>query len=75
MKEQGQVPEVKFEIIGRATPYSPVSGICNLCTAEKFEILFNSATYTLNSRQELFAHCRHKVSKLLIKPKRKRKPG
>ena len=75
MREEGEEPEVKFEIIGRANPYSPVSGICNLCTAEKFEILFNSSNYTLNHRQELFAHCRHKVSKLLIKPKRKRKPG
>ena len=75
MKEEGKNPVVKFEIIGRATPFSPISGICNLCTAEKFEILFNSSKCTLNSRQELFAHCRHKTSKLLIKPKRKRKGG
>ena len=74
-KEEGELPEVKFEIIGRATPYSPITGVCNLCTAEKFEIIFNSSLYTLNSRQELYAHCRHKSSKLLIKPQRKRKPG
>ena len=30
--------------------------------------------HTLNSRQELFGHCRHKNCKLLIKPKRRRKP-
>ena len=75
MKEEGKHPVVKFDIVGRATPYSPISGICNLCTAEKFEILFNSSKYTLNSRQELFGHCRHKTSQLLVKPKRKRKPG
>ena len=74
LKDEGKVPNVYFEIIGRAKPYSPVSGICNLCTAEKFEILFNATTYTLNSRQELFGHCRHKNCKLLIKPKRRRKP-
>ena len=74
-KEEGEIPEVKFEIIGRATPYSPITGVCNLCTAEEFEIIFNSSLYSLNSRQELYAHCRHKSSKLLIKPQRKRKPG
>ena len=75
LKDEEKIPDVNFNIIGRATLYSPVSGICNLCTAEKFEIMFNPATSSLNSRQELYGHCRHKNSKLLIKPKRRRKGG
>ena len=75
MKDEGKIPDVNFNIIGRATPYSPVSGICNLCTAEKFKIMFNPATSSLNSRQELYGHCRHKNSNLLINPKRRRKGG
>ena len=75
MKDEGKIPDVNFNIIGRATPYSPVSGICNLCTAEKFKIMFNPATSSLNSRQELYGYCRHKHYKLLIIPKRRRKGG
>ena len=59
--------DVKFEIIGRAAPFSPVSGVCNLCISEKYEIIFNSDRASLNSRNELFATCRHKEAVLLIK--------
>ena len=30
---------------------------------------------SLNSKSEIYANCRHKRSKLLIKPKRKKTPG
>ena len=77
LKEQGlKVKEhikVKYEIICHASPYSPITNKCNLCTAEKFEILTNPSFCTLNSRQELYASCRHKKSKLLIKPEKKEK--
>ena len=65
--------DVKFEIIGRAAPFSPVSGVCNLCILEKYEIIFNSEWASLNSRNELFATCRHKWTVLLIKKDRKKK--
>ena len=63
---------IKWDIASRAAPFSPVSGICNLCTAEKFEIIFNPAKATLNSRNELFNSCRHRRPKLLINVKKKK---
>ena len=77
LKDQNKAYQVEFKIVKRAAPYSPVSGICNLCTEEKFEIMFNPNFATLNSRQEMFAACRHKWANLLVKKKRikKRIPG
>ena len=66
--------EVKWEIIDKAKPFNPVSGICGLCTKEKFLIAFAPEGATLNKRSEIFSSCRHKQRMLLIPPK-KRKPG
>ena len=66
--------EVKWEIIDKAKPFNPVSGICALCTREKFLIAFAPEGATLNKRSEIFSSCRHKQRMLLIPPK-KRKPG
>ena len=65
---------IKWEIIGQAKPFNPVSGICALCTREKFMIAFAPEGATLNKRSEIFSSCRHKQRMLLIPPK-KRKPG
>ena len=50
LKRKNTAYNIKFDIVRRATPFSPVSGVCNLCTAEKYEILFKSDKAHLNSR-------------------------
>ena len=72
LKRRNKPYTIKWDIASRAAPFSPVSGICNLCTAEKFEIIFNPAKATLNSRNELFNSCRHRRPKLLINVKKKK---
>ena len=67
LKDEGTVFDIKWDIVKRAQEYSPVSRKCSLCIEEKFEILFNPSTATLNSRHELFTSCRHKKKKLLDK--------
>ena len=74
LKEQNIAHQVKFEIVARAAPFSAVSGRCNLCIAEKYEIIFNPDRATLNSRHELFSACRHKWANLLVKKTRNRRP-
>ena len=71
LKENNTPYDIKFEIAGRAAPYSAVTGRCDLCTLEKYEILFNPEKATLNARNELFSACRHKWTTLLVKKKRK----
>ena len=73
LKEENKPYNIKWEVVTRALPYSPVSGKCNLCTAEKYEIIFNPKFSTLNSRNELYSHCRHRRSKFLVKKKKKKK--
>ena len=67
LKNKGVNYETKFKIIGRAQPFSPISGICNLCTLEKYHILFTPELATLNKRDELNNFCLHRIPKLLDK--------
>ena len=75
LKDDNVAHQVEFEIVCRAAPFSPVSGRCDLCTAEKYEIMFNRGKATLNSRHEIFSACRHKWSNLLVKKARIRRPA
>jgi hypothetical protein len=56
---------IKWQLMARAKPFSPVTSICNLCTREKHFILFHQDLATLNSRNEVNTHCRHKLKMLL----------
>ena len=60
---------ITWEIIDRGQPFSPVSGVCSLCTKEKFHITFKPGAATLNKKSEMFANCRHKKRVLLARDK------
>ena len=69
VKEAGGDPKVEWKILEKNIPtYNPVTKICRLCLREKFNIVLKPHLATLNSRQEIFAHCRHKEPKLIGKP-------
>ena len=57
--------EVKFKLLDRAKPFSPVSGVCNLCLCEKFYINFHPEISTINKKDEINGFCRHKSIVLL----------
>ena len=57
--------EIKWKIIAKAKPFNPVTGVCQLCTVEKFNIIYRSELGTLNKRDEIKSHCRHKAGLLL----------
>ena len=66
--------KLKNETKKYVKPFTPENGQCALCTAEKKIIIFNPESATLNTRNELGAHCKHKQTKLLYKkPKKKDK--
>ena len=66
--EAGREPKVSWKILEKNIPsFNPVTGICQLCTREKFYIVLKSELGTLNQRQEIFGACKHKESKLLVK--------
>ena len=71
LKDNNIPYNLEWSIVGRAHQFSPVTGVCNLCTLEKFIILTKPHQSTLNKREEIFGACRHKTPMLLIpKPKR-----
>ena len=59
--------DVKWKLIGRAQPFSPVTGVCALCTLEKYFILTNPDGSSLNKNGEIFKPCPHKDRLLLDK--------
>ena len=56
---------INWKIIGRAKPFNPVTKKCNLCTKEKYHIIFQPESASLNERSELFSTCRHRLRDLL----------
>ena len=41
LKARGSTFDVKWKVLDRGAPFTPVTGRCNLCTKEKFYILKN----------------------------------
>ena len=75
LKDQGIQPKITWKIIDRGKPFSPITGTCQLCTKEKLYIMYRQDLAELNSKSEIFNHCRHIKSALLFKPTRKKSPG
>ena len=82
LENQGKEPTVSWKLIDRAQTYSPISGVCQLCTREAYYIVFHPTLASLNARNEIFSACRHKKSTLLFKDeirkkrkKKKKSPG
>ena len=73
LKGEGKNHQITWKLIDRGKPFSPISGVCQLCLKEKFYILYKPEMATLNSRNEIFNSCSHKKSTLLIKKPRGRK--
>ena len=65
LKESNTTYELKWEIVGRASPYSNRTKKCNLCLLEKYYILLHRDKASLNSRSELVSTCRHSRKFLL----------
>ena len=61
---------ISWKLIDRGKTYSPVTGVCQLCTKEAYYyIIYYPELATLNARSEIFSSCRHKEPKILIPPK------
>ena len=67
LKDKQKDYSIEWKMLGRAKPFSPISEICNLCTLEKWHILFTPEMATLNRKEELNNYCLHKNPTLLDK--------
>ena len=69
LKDSGTDFDVEWDFIERATSFNPITKKCRLCLVEKYHIMHNHDSSTLNKRQEIFNTCRHRKQKLLINVK------
>ena len=67
LKQENTSFDLKWKIMDRAKPFSPVTGVCALCTLEKYYIICHPDQATLNKNEEIFNSCRHKTHLLLDK--------
>ena len=67
LKETNTEYNITWKLISRANIFSPTTGVCNLCTKEKYYILYRPDMASVNTRSELISSCRHKSSQLLDK--------
>ena len=65
LKQKNIQHTIEWEQVDQAKPFSPISGICGLCTKEKFYITFKPGIGPLNKKSEMFSNCRHKKRVLL----------
>ena len=59
--------DVTWKFIGRARPFNPATGMCALCTLEKYFILSSESGATLNRNYEIYKPCIHRSPLLLDK--------
>ena len=65
LKRKKLTYNIQYKFLDRASPYSPSTGVCNLCVREKFYINFHPEIATINKKDELNGFCLHQ-SKLLL---------
>ena len=65
LKDQKKDFEISWKILAKAKCYSNLTKRCNLCSTEKFYILYKPDMATLNKHNELVSTCRHKRKFLL----------
>ena len=59
LKDQKAEYQIKWKQVKQARSYTNVSKKCNLCLWEKYYIIREQKTATLNKRNELMSECRH----------------
>ena len=67
LQDQNIQYEISWKIVSRAKPFNQVTNKCNLCTREKYFIIFKPEMATINDRNEIAGPCLHKQTKLLRK--------
>ena len=53
--------KINWRILSIAKTYNPATKSCNLCTKEKFYIIYKPHLATLNENNELLKKCRHRA--------------
>ena len=65
LKRENVDYDISWKIIDRDKTFSPIRNLCQLCTKEKYHIIFSPEICSINNCDELKAPCRHKRKFLL----------
>ena len=65
LKEESTNFDIQWKHIDQAPTFNPVTRRCNLCTLEKYYLIFKPEMSTLNKSDKLNNYCLHKQKQLL----------
>ena len=65
LKEDQVGYNINWRIVDRAPTFNPITRVCKLCTLEKYYIVYQPNSATLNHHDEIFKPCPHRLSLLL----------
>ena len=65
LKKEGKNPRVSFSVLKKSKSFTPESGRCALCLAEKLLILKSDPKKIVNKRSEIMSTCRHRLKYIL----------
>ena len=54
LKDRGVAHDTSWRLLDRATTYNPATKKCNLCIREKYFIMYQNKSSTLNKRSEVY---------------------
>ena len=57
--------DIEWDVVERASPYNPSTGMCLLCVKEKYNIMKHPEGASLNQRNDFFSPCYHKEPQLI----------
>ena len=60
LKDKNKSYTISWKIIDRRKPFNPSSTVCQLCTREKYYLIYRPELCTLHNNSELGSHCHHK---------------
>ena len=68
-RDLGHNPTWKWKILERnVSDFNLITGTCRFCTREKYRIVREPSSATLNHRTVLFAYCKHKYANIIGDP-------
>ncbi len=65
LKDSNTPYDIKWRILKEATPFTNVTNKCQLCSWEKYYIIYKPDVSSLNKRTDFLSCCRH-ASKFLL---------
>ena len=68
LKDEEKEYSIDWKVIDKQKSFSTITNMCRLCLAESYAILYGDSA-SINSKDEIWGHCRHSRKHMLLAAK------